>query len=556
LTFVVLGVAVVDKQPAPEFIGLIIGSTVTAGGFAIGGVSGGCLNPAVSIGIAASHILGGGFFYKALFYTACQLVGGATAAWVFRVAYSGDETSSKGIKTFTGEFVGTFLLVLTVGCNVLTGNGTWGAVSIACVLMASIYAFAGASGAHLNPAVTAALAFAGKLDKRTSLAKQIVLYFSAQISGGLVAAFVYHMLFAKGFPLVPKTNHTSGAMLCELIYTFMLCFVVLNTAASKAIGGGKNQYFGLAIGFVIIAGGYGSGPLGAGCFNPAVAMSIFAGADFVDYNSEIAASGRCACYVLVEIAAAGLAAVLFSVIRPEEKDESSEPPRNGAGYTLQSKLISEVLGTFMLVFTVGLNVLGESKAAAFSIAASLTCMICAIGDVSGGHFNPAVTLAIQFCGKNKPDMKEAAFYILSQVVGAVLASFAYSFAYNGGTFPLGPGAGHGWGSVAAAETTFTFVLAFVVLSVAVVSNKPAPDFIGFIIGSCVTVGGFAIGGVSGGCLNPAVAIGIAASNVMGGGLFYKALIYSGFELLGGAAAAGLFKVVYESELPKGHPSLV
>jgi aquaporin Z len=345
-------------------------------------------------------------------------------------------------------------------------------------------------------------------------------------------------------------------MLCELIYTFMLCFVVLNTAASKAIGGGKNQYFGLAIGFVIIAGGYGSGPLGAGCFNPAVAMSIFAGADFVDYNSEIAASWRCVFYVLVEIAAAGLAAVLFSVIRPEEKDESSEPPSDGAGYTLQSKLISEVLGTFMLVFTVGLNVLGESKAAAFSIAASLTCMICAIGDVSGGHFNPAVTLAIQLCGKNKPDMKEAAFYILSQVVGAVLASFAYSFAYNGGTFPLGPGVGHGWGSVAAAETTFTFVLAFVVLSVAVVSNKPAPDFIGFIIGSCVTVGGFAIGGVSGGCLNPAVAIGIAASNVMGGGIFYKALIYSGFELLGGAAAAGLFKVVYESELPKGQPGLV
>jgi aquaporin Z len=315
LTFVVLGVAVVDRQPASEFIGLIIGSTVTAGGFAIGGVSGGCLNPAVSIGIAASHILGGGFFYKAIFYTACQLLGGAVAAGVFRIAYSAQQGSPAGVKIFVGEFIGTFLLVFTVGCNVLTGNATWGAVSIACVLMASIYALAGASGAHFNPAVTAALAIAGKLDKNTPLAKQIVQYVSAQISGGLVAALTYHTVFAKGFPLAPKAEHTSGAMLCELIYTFMLCFVVLNTAASKAIGGGKNQFFGLAIGFVIIAGGYGSGPLGAGCFNPAVAMSIFAGADFVDSDSEMAAAGQCLLYVLIELVGAGLAAVLYDVYR-------------------------------------------------------------------------------------------------------------------------------------------------------------------------------------------------------------------------------------------------
>merc|ERR1740115_624650 len=267
-------------------------------------------------------------------------------------------------------------------------------------------------------------------------------------------------------------------MLCELVYTFMLCFVVLNTAASKAIGGGKNQYLGLAIGFVIIAGGYGSGPLGAGCFNPAVAMSIFAGADFVDYNSEIAASGRCVLYVLVEIAAAGLAAVLFSVIRPEEKDESSEPPSDGAGYTLQSKLISEVLGTFMLVFTVGLNVLGESKAAAFSIAASLTCMIYALGDISGGHFNPAVTLAVQYCGKGKANPSELGHYFAAQILGGVLGAFSYAFVHGGQTFPLGPGTGHNWASVSVAEIVFTFVLCFVVLSVACVPDKkqPAPEF--------------------------------------------------------------------------------
>ena len=59
-----------------------------------------------------------------------------------------------------------------------------------------------------------------------------------------------------------------------------------------------------------------------------------------------------------------------------------------------TELVSEFLGTYMLVLTVGLNVLGKSKAAAFSIAAGPTSMIYALGDVSGAHFNPAVTVAI------------------------------------------------------------------------------------------------------------------------------------------------------------------
>merc|ERR1712113_1200689 len=62
--------------------------------------------------------------------------------------------------------------------------------------------------------------------------------------------------------------------------------------------------------------------------------------------------------------------------------------------SFSSKLVSEFLGTFMLVLTVGLNVIGGSKAPVFSIAASLMCMIYALGSVSGAHFNPAVTVAI------------------------------------------------------------------------------------------------------------------------------------------------------------------
>jgi aquaporin Z len=472
------------------------------------------------------------------------------------------------ISACIAEFVGTFLLILTVGCNVLSNNGTWGAVSIACVLMVNIYAFGAASGAHFNPAVSFALALAKKF-KFNGGWKQAAVYMVVQVAGGLTAALCYGLFFGTAFPLAPKPGHTSGALLCEFLYTFMLCFVVLNTACSQAKGGGKNQYFGLAIGFVIIAGGYGAGAVGAGCFNPAVALSIFASSKFF----LVAGSSltTCLAYILVELAGAALAVFLFQLVRPEEKDENSllMPPaaspafldafhtrpastrtltRAGAlGYDLQSKLISELIGTFMLVFTVGLNVLGGSPAGAFSIAAALTCMIYAIGDVSGGHFNPAVTLAIQLCGKGASSTTQACQYVGAQVVGAILGAFSYAFVH-GKTFSLGPGIGHGWTDVALAEFMFTFVLTFVVLGVAVVDNKPAHEFVGLIIGSCVTVGGCAIGTVSGACLNPAVSLGVATSHILGGGFFYKAIFYGFFQLLGGAAAAGMFRAVYPEEV--------
>jgi len=458
--------------------------------------------------------------------------------------------TSVPISDCVAEFVGTFLLIFTVGCNVLSGNGTWGAVSIALVLMVSIYAFGSASGAHFNPAVSVSLALAKKLpntEKTCGGWKQVGIYVAAQLCGGLSASLCYGSLFNTAFPLAAKTGLMHGAVFCELVYTFMLCFVVLNTAASKAKGG-KNQYFGLAIAFVIIAGGYGAGAVGAGCFNPAVALSIFASSKFFMISGSSVAT--CLAYIGAEFAGAALAVFLFQVVRPEEKDEDDS--RVGLGYSFHSKFASEVIGTYLLVFTVGLNVLGSTPAGAFSIAASLTCMIYALGDISGGHFNPAVTLAVQYCGKGKANPSELGHYFAAQILGGVLGAFSYAFVHGGQTFPLGPGTGHNWASVSVAEIVFTFVLCFVVLSVACVPDKkqPAPEFTGLIIGSCVTAGGFAIGSVSGGCLNPAVSIGVAAAHILGGGFFVKALAYAVFQLVGGAAAAGLFRVVYADEVDR------
>jgi len=438
------------------------------------------------------------------------------------------------VAKYIAEFVGTFMLILTVGCNVLTGSPVWAVTSIACTLMVCIYALGGVSGANFNPAVSLALGIAKKLEW-----KEVGIYMGCQIAGGISAGLLYGLTLWNVFNLQPSAGFSWWqAGLAELLYTFMLCFVVLNVACSKQHAG-KNQFYGLAIGFVVVAGGYGAGHISGGCFNPAVAIGI-------DVSSAGLGFGWCFLYTFFEFIGASLAAVLFQVCRPEEKEEELPCP---ASHELPAKVLSEFLGTYFLVLTVGLNVLGGSKAPVFSIAASLMCMIFALGTVSGAHFNPAVTIAIVASGRGKCSPKDAGIYIGVQLVAGITAAFTYT-AMEGKSFPLGPGKGYGWAEAAVAEIMFTFLLAFVVLSVATVES-PLSEYFGLAIGSCVTAGGYAIGAVSGGSLNPAVSFGIGISGISAGGAVINCVIYSIFEIIGGLLAAGVFMATHPSEFAKG-----
>jgi len=446
------------------------------------------------------------------------------------------------IARYAAEFVGTFLLVFTVGCNVITGQPVWGGVSIACVLTVSIYAMGKSSGGNFNPAVSVALGLAGKMQW-----SEVGIYCAVQLVAGIVAAFAYVGMFGMhlSFNLTPGKGHSWWqACLVETIYTFMLCFVVLNVAASK-VHGGKNQFYGLAIGFVVVAGAYGAGTVSGGCFNPAVALALDTASFWIGFQYG-------PLYMIFEFIGAALAATLFKICRPEEAhdplDELDTQLLDASGAVergMSSKLLSEFLGTYMLVLTVGLNVLGGSQAAAFSIAASLMCMIYALGSVSGAHFNPAVTVAIIASGRGKCSVSDGVQYIGVQVIAGIFAAFTYAAIMNGETFQLKPEL-YKWHQVCIAEFMFTFVLAFVVLSVATVKNVLS-EYFGFAIGMCVTVGGFAIGKVSGGSLNPAVSIGISSSHIIGGGGFWPCLVYTLVELAAGVAAAGAFMLTQPSE---------
>jgi len=443
------------------------------------------------------------------------------------------------VARYAAEFVGTFLLVFTVGCNVLSGQPIFGGISIACVLMVMIYALGKSSGGNFNPAVSVALGIAKKMDW-----KEVGIYCGVQIAAGICGAFCYFVMFGRSFNLAPTAGHSWWqAGLAELLYTFMLCFVVLNTAASEAHGG-KDQFYGLAIGFVVVAGAYSGGSVSMGCFNPAVAFGI-------DVASAWFGVYYCMIYAVFELLGAALAAGAFLAVRPEELTtqynvEEFVPP-------IFARLFSEFLGTFMLVLTVGLNVLAGSPAAVFSIAASLTSMIFALGTCSGGHFNPAVTVAVLFRGGAKISGGDALKYILVQVLAGLCAAMTYSVMMNGETFPLRPKA-YSWPQAFIAEFIFTTVLTFVVLSVATV-RSPLSDFDGFAVGMCVMVGGAAIGKVSGGALNPAVSIGISSVHVWNGGSFFSSVAYTFAELAAGIVAAAIFKVTQPQEVAKRYPDL-
>ena len=201
------------------------------------------------------------------------------------------------------------------------------------------------------------------------------------------------------------------------------------------------------------------------------------------------------------------------------------------------KYLVEFIGTFLFVTTVGMVVIdpGAGNLAPLAIGSLLMVMVYAGGHISGGHYNPAVTLAVWLRGRCPT--ADVPMYWIAQILGALVASQVVLFLKgNPAVIP----ADIKMGPALVAEFIGPFALAYVVLNVATAKGTAGNSNYGLAIGFTVVVMAYALGGVSGGAFNPAIATGITVMHIEKIANFW---IYLAGDFAGAALAAATFKFV-------------
>ena len=197
------------------------------------------------------------------------------------------------------------------------------------------------------------------------------------------------------------------------------------------------------------------------------------------------------------------------------------------------KYAVEAIGAFFLTFAVGVAALSGSVFVPLAAGAMLMVMIYAGGHISGGHYNPAVTLAALV--RRRIGVSDAVAYWIAQVVGGVIAGLLARAVVNPATVKTLTLSGHTEAAAAVVEGLITFALCYVVLNVATSKDQPGNGFFGLAIGFTVAAGAFAVGGISGGVFNPQVAIGGASAGLFAWSTIWVYLLVQ----LGAGIAAGL-----------------
>ena len=207
--------------------------------------------------------------------------------------------------------------------------------------------------------------------------------------------------------------------------------------------------------------------------------------------------------------------------------------------------LTEAIGTFFLVFTVGLCVNQGVAMAPLAIGSALMVMVYAGGSISGGHYNPSVSFAAWIRGALPT--KELVPYWVSQFAGALVAG-CLIYKFTGAALHVAPGANVTWMKALTGEVIFSFALSYVVLHTATTKATAGNSYFGLAIGFTVMIGAFAVGGISGGAFNPAVGLGPAIIElVLGGSPTSMAWIYAAGPLVGAAAAGYTYKFQHTGE---------
>lgn len=499
-----------------------------------------------------------------------------------------EEGRDKPLAPFVAEFIGTFILVLAFGCVAASSSLllSWKPTAVACTVTVMIYSTAYVSGGFLNPALSLSLNFLGVIPTSRWLGLCLV-----QCSAGLCAAATLRALVGVSgsgdtgalaqlaaplhLAVPPKALYPSTlVLLLELLYTAILCFVaccclVLKRNSSNSSKQERSQSAaGLAIGLLYIAGGHALRlEAGAPAMNPAIALAV---ASMSPGGMQYGFG-----WIIAEILGALLGTYLFTWLRAGAEDSCEEflelmAPRRPA------RLLAEFLGTFTYVLTYGLNIISFSESTAWSCSAALISMIYALGKTSGGHFNPAVTLAVVLSGRSVCPVADGLLYALVQIAAGLSAGLLVAVYHMNGPFaflsltplPFKPWTDYGVVTVGIAEGVFTFVLAYATLACSTAGAVPTASgrrqnyFFGLAEGFCVMTGGCAVGSITGGMMNPAVAAGVWLLNLEELGSIKEAgislgtcLKFSTWQCTGGLIAAVVFRITHPSEYCKA-PLLV
>jgi aquaporin Z len=206
------------------------------------------------------------------------------------------------------EAIGTFFLVFTVGAAVGSGSPL-APLAIGAVLMVMVYAGGHLSGGHYNPAVTLAVLVRGRIQLRDAAA-----YWVVQLGAGLLAALVVRDILdpvqlARHATMTLSGHSAVAAFVAEMLFTFALCYVVLNVATSKSHP--DNSFYGLAIGFTVAAGAIAVGAISGGAFNPAVTLGAAAMGMFAWPTLWV--------YIVAQILAGLVAGIIFLVMNSDDK---------------------------------------------------------------------------------------------------------------------------------------------------------------------------------------------------------------------------------------------
>ena len=204
-----------------------------------------------------------------------------------------------------------------------------------------------------------------------------------------------------------------------------------------------------------------------------------------------------------------------------------------------ARYVTEFIGAFFLVLTIGLATLQDVVPAPLAIGGALTVMVYMGGHISGAHYNPAISIAVTILGKL--ERANLLPYIVAQIAGTLAAALVVRN-LTGDFLAVAPGAGVPTAAALLAEVLYTFALALVILNVAISPRTAGNPYYGLAIGFTVTTGAFAVGDISGGVFNPAVGTGPILASLAGGGSLGSLWLYWAGPVAGAVLAVPVYRL--------------